>query len=868
MSFRNGRSRPVIGVLFPMYWSINYLDNFLSIKQIAKELDLNILFLQGLYSYNSETYSHAYDHYDVENIIYNLTGNNILDGIIMFSTTIYDVKQKKLILNLVKNKFDVPIINVGSQIDGVRNILVDNTSGMKALFDHLIRYHNYSRVAFVRGPFGHSDASIRYKLYIDALSEYGIPFDENLVSMPGTWSVDNGEKAARALLEKNAMNIDVIVCASDILARGVIQYLDKQNIFIPDQIAVTGFGNTHFSMCQSSPLTTITLNLNDRCRVALDEMVKIINGSDVPENIYIKSSMVLRQSCGCPAPGVRILTEHSEQPDYASSDNVDYERFHEILTDEIAGNLLLTEKDQILKRQIYKYVKRFYAQIENVNESNFMHDCSDIVNETCTVLEDSSVWHRVINSIENKIDTTISENKRTYAYHLLLQTRIILGELGEACCNVKLLNIVERNSIVNSLFFNLSKVNSLSEIQDILHSDLAKLDIPVCYVALYKSSKEPLQQSLFFTSYEAIRSDGLPQAGSFYETHDLLRKIVEQQRAPFSLIIEPLFYHNRQLGFVVFDIGPPEHSFYEMFPSLLSSAIWNVELHNKETGDESVLEEKKNELEYTIQKIDKLKMHDCQSDHSGDNRAHVINKHKLATLGFLTYDVTSEIINKITSIDMEIDKLQKLMETYSENVRNVSHDSVTIESTIQQVRESAGSVRDVVETIQSIAKFVKDQASDFREIPNTPITMADCITSVLTFLSPYYKKRSIDIRVALENRHIGLDGSGVHMSTIITNLLLFSIAAVNESTNAVIDISVKEIRQNVVLAISDNGPGVETERLPEVFNPSLSGMESDDGSGIRLCIVKDLVTREFGGTITAESSPGMGNSFTITIPVK
>jgi len=865
----NGRSRPVIGVLFPMYWSINYLENFLSIKQVAQELDINILFLQGLYSYDSEAYSHRDSNYDVENVIFNLTSNNMLDGIIVFSTTIYDVKQQKLVLNLVKNRFDIPLINVGSQIDGVRNILVDNMSGMNKLFNHLIRYHNYSRIAFVRGPYGHSDASIRYKLYVDALSEFGIPYDEHMVSMPGAWSVDTGEKAAKALLDRNGMNIDVIVCSSDILARGVVNYLEKQNIFIPDQIAVTGFDNNHFSMCQSSPLTTITLNLNDRCRVALEEMVKIINGADVPENSYIKSSMVLRQSCGCPAPGARILTEKSEQPDYIYSENIDYEKFHEVLSDEIAENLLLTEKDHILKKQIYEYVKRFYAQIENVNESNFMHDCTEIVNETCTVLEDSSVWHRVINIIENKIDTTISENKRMYASHLLLQTRIMLGEIGEVCCDVKLLKVEDRNSIVNSLFFNLSKADSFRKIKEILDTDLSKLDIHVCYVALYKNSKEPLHQSLFLHAYEMKVSKKMPSIGQYYTTDDLLAQIISLQTSPFSMIIEPLFHHTRQLGFVVFDIGPPEHTFYELFPSLLSSAIWSAELQNKGKMELETLDEKTLALESTKQKINNVNIQlDSILKKWKANRGSLFITHKLASIGHVASGITGEFEKNIASIDNEIDKIQKLVEQYSSYINDVSQEKECIGTIVQHALECTCSTRNTLETAGVFARNVNRQATDYREDASVHFNVAGIIDSVLAYLTPCYRERKIDIKANYEDKQLMLDGSGVNMVTIITNLLVNAINAVDGQQNAFIDINVKKRGQDVVIVIRDNGHGIEPELLPKIFLPSLPKKEKDKGIGIGLCIVKDIITGDFGGIINVNSTPKSGSTFTITIPVK
>jgi two-component system, OmpR family, sensor histidine kinase KdpD len=74
----------------------------------------------------------------------------------------------------------------------------------------------------------------------------------------------------------------------------------------------------------------------------------------------------------------------------------------------------------------------------------------------------------------------------------------------------------------------------------------------------------------------------------------------------------------------------------------------------------------------------------------------------------------------------------------------------------------------------------------------------------------------------------------------------------------------------VVVSVVDRGPGIEAAELDRIFEPFYRGRRSGDepwtGSGLGLAIARGFVEAN-GGTITAQSLPGQGTTFTVSLPV-
>ena len=105
------------------------------------------------------------------------------------------------------------------------------------------------------------------------------------------------------------------------------------------------------------------------------------------------------------------------------------------------------------------------------------------------------------------------------------------------------------------------------------------------------------------------------------------------------------------------------------------------------------------------------------------------------------------------------------------------------------------------------------------------------------------------------------------LSRAILNVVTNAIDAVEEQSNGTVDITTEldEKREVVQVRVTDNGPGIPAETLPDIFNLFVS-TKGAKGTGLGLTVSQKIL-REHGGDISVESSATHGTCFTLSFPL-
>jgi LacI family transcriptional regulator len=176
-----------------------------------------------------------------------------------------------------------------------------NKSGARRIVDHLIEVHGCRRIAFLRGPEGHTDSSWREQGYRESLAAHGIPFDVALVATGG-FDEEEAQAPVEDWLRQN-VQLDAIFAGDDESAYGALQVLQRWGKRVPGEIALAGFDDIYFAQYLSPPLTTVRAPIEMAGRLATERLLSIVDGGETtaPE-ILLPTELVIRESCGCLGP--------------------------------------------------------------------------------------------------------------------------------------------------------------------------------------------------------------------------------------------------------------------------------------------------------------------------------------------------------------------------------------------------------------------------------------------------------------------------------------------------------------------------------------------------------------------------------------
>ncbi|MFK7790999.1 MAG: ATP-binding protein [Phycisphaeraceae bacterium] len=221
---------------------------------------------------------------------------------------------------------------------------------------------------------------------------------------------------------------------------------------------------------------------------------------------------------------------------------------------------------------------------------------------------------------------------------------------------------------------------------------------------------------------------------------------------------------------------------------------------------------------------------------------------RLASVGFLAAGVAHEINNPLAIIAGEA---ELALGGLKPNADPASKEALTV------IRDEAFRCKTITQKLLSLARPGSETriATDLRKL-------ADEITSLIKTL-PQHKDRN----VVVQGSALIVDTDAPRIKQVLLNLVINALEAV-PAGNGRVTLDVNHHADRAVIAVKDNGKGIDTEGLARVFEPFYTSKKTPSRPGLGLGLsISHAIIEDLGGQLTA-ASPGTdkGSTFTIELP--
>jgi LacI family transcriptional regulator len=237
-----------------------------------------------------------FDTGDVAPIFQALLARHV-DGIIW---AVPEVGENRNWINNQSFDLKIPVVYLAMEAkENISTVSVDNYLGGRMAMSHLLE-QGYGKIGHISGPLDWWEARERMAAWKDSLMEAGLdPNDSHCVE--GNWSSASGALAIEKLIDQYP-NTDAIFVANDQMALSVLQFFAEKKIRIPEDIGIVGFDNIAESAFFSPALTTVQQDQHHVAKIAVAEVIKIIEAGwqrldpVVPKSMILPPKLVVRQS--------------------------------------------------------------------------------------------------------------------------------------------------------------------------------------------------------------------------------------------------------------------------------------------------------------------------------------------------------------------------------------------------------------------------------------------------------------------------------------------------------------------------------------------------------------------------------------------
>ncbi len=214
---------------------------------------------------------------------------NGYSGAFLLGFTLHDDWVRQL------SKTTVPTVLLDNYIEHnnhVGYVGTDSSEGIDLAVDHLYSL-GHKKIAFLNGSKNSMVSEQRHQSFVNSMIKHGLEVDDNLIEY-GYYVPDCAKDHVPGFIKNGAT---AIMCASDLIASGVIYELQKLGLKVPKDISVIGFDDLPIAAQLSPSLTTIRQDRTDLGKSAFLLLDGLIHNVTISK-MLLRAKFIQRDSSG------------------------------------------------------------------------------------------------------------------------------------------------------------------------------------------------------------------------------------------------------------------------------------------------------------------------------------------------------------------------------------------------------------------------------------------------------------------------------------------------------------------------------------------------------------------------------------------
>lgn len=231
-------------------------------------------------------------------------------------------------------------------------------------------------------------------------------------------------------------------------------------------------------------------------------------------------------------------------------------------------------------------------------------------------------------------------------------------------------------------------------------------------------------------------------------------------------------------------------------------------------------------------------------------------------LGVVAAGVAHELRNPLAAMSMSLELARMRLDAMN---RGLADGGSVDPAQLVSLANALEKIEGAVESSKKIAEGL--ELSHRRRDEETTADLGEILELTLKFMRAALIKRArLEVEIAVVPV---VQGSPRELGQVLVNLLVNAMQAMPDQSpsESLVGVRLKPASDMgwVELQVYDNGAGIPTNLVARIFDPFFT-TKTQGGTGLGLAISRKIV-EEAGGSITAQSAPGEGTTFTVLLPV-